>query len=128
MIVSDELSLLFAETYGMSEDHKTQYSIEKARHLSKEGPVRLMYPMGEVCNSLLEYQFDGSRRDVHRFSRTATLSTKLSDLSRAFSIGKAAYTSSPPEITDLKAKCDLLIEKHQKDIEDWYFEKQDEVN
>ena len=30
-------------------------------------------------------------------------------------------------MTQLKTQCETLLEKHEEDIEDWYFEKQDEV-
>ena len=30
-------------------------------------------------------------------------------------------------MTLLKTQCDSLLEKHEDDMEDWYFEKQDEV-
>ena len=30
-------------------------------------------------------------------------------------------------MTQLKTQCESLLEKHEEDIEDWYFEKQDEV-
>ena len=31
------------------------------------------------------------------------------------------------KVTQLKTQCETLLEKHEEDIEDWYFEKQDEV-
>ena len=31
------------------------------------------------------------------------------------------------QVTQLKTQCESLLEKHEEDIEDWYFEKQDEV-
>ena len=31
------------------------------------------------------------------------------------------------QVTQLKTQCETLLEKHEEDIEDWYFEKQDEV-
>ena len=31
------------------------------------------------------------------------------------------------QVTLLKTQCDSLLEKHEDDMEDWYFEKQDEV-
>ena len=32
-----------------------------------------------------------------------------------------------PQVTQLKTQCESLLEKHDEDIEEWYFEKQDEV-
>ena len=31
------------------------------------------------------------------------------------------------QVTQLKTQCESLLEKHEEDIEDWYFEKQDQV-
>jgi hypothetical protein len=32
------------------------------------------------------------------------------------------------QVTQLKTQCETLLEKHEEDIEEWYFERQEEVN
>jgi len=43
-------------------------------------------------------------------------------------IPQELWHKPPAEVTHLKTQCESMIERHEEDIEEWYFKKKDNVS
>ena len=86
----------------------------------------------KVCELMLEYNIHKERKDWTRFSRGTSETFKtlegLVDKGVKVDIGipHELWHKPSAEITHLKTQCETLVEEHEEDIEDWYFNKQDD--
>jgi len=133
-IVTDEMTSLLSQTDGRSEVLETGYSIERAKKKTKyvTSELRLIETMEQVCSRLLEYSIHKERRDVTRFARGISQTFRALDglvakgVKVDIGIPNELWHRPSAEITDLKSKCEDLLERHEDDIEDWYFDHQSE--
>jgi len=135
-IVSEEFETLLGETAAKHEVLETGYSIEKAKKKTKyvTSELRLIETVDKVCAKLLEYNIHKERKDVRRFARGTSETFQALDNLVAkgvkvdIGIPKELWHKPSAEITDLKTKCEGLLERHEEDIETWYFNHQHKSN
>merc|ERR1712018_782968 len=122
--------MLLSESDGKSEDLETGYSIERAMKKTKyvTSELRLIETMEKVCEKLLEYNIHKERTDVTRFARGTSQTFKALDglvakgVKVDIGIPNELWHKPSAEITHLKTQCEEMIEKHEEDIEEWYFD------
>merc|ERR1712226_883919 len=75
----------------------------------------------------------GERKDSTRFAKgqSETFSTLEGLVAKGvkvdIGIPHELWNKPSAEVTQLKTQCETLLERHEEDIEDWYFDKQGEV-
>merc|ERR1712212_670063 len=114
----------------------TGYSHTKQKKKTKyvKSELRLIETLDGICERILEYNIHKERDDSTRFakgqSETFRTLEGLVDKGVKVDIGipKELWDKPSAEITQLKTQCETLLEKHDEDIEEWYFEKQDEIS
>lgn len=85
-----------------------------------------------VCERILEYNIHKERKDSTRFAKgmSETFQTLhgLVDKGVKVELGIPYELWDKPsaEVTQLKTQCEMLVERHEGDIEDWYFKFQEE--
>jgi len=135
-VVTDEFLMLLSESDGKSEVLETGYSIERAKKKTKyvTSELRLIETLEGLCEKLLEYNIHKERTDVTRFARGTSQTFKALDglvakgVKVDIGIPNELWHKPSAEITDLKTKCEDLLERHEEDIEDWYFKHQSVVS
>lgn len=87
--------------------------------------------MENVCERILEYNIHKERKDSTRFAKgmSETFQTLhgLVDKGVKVELGIPFELWDKPsaEVTQLKTQCEMLVERHENDIEDWYFKFQE---
>lgn len=93
--------------------------------------LRLIESTENVCDLVLEYEMHKERKDSTRFakgrSQTFTTLEGLRDRGVKVELGfpDELWDKPSAEITELKNRCESLLERHEKVIEDWYFKDQE---
>lgn len=96
----------------------------------KKSMLRLIESTDGVCDKILEYNIHKERKDSTRFAKgmSETFSTLhgLVDKGVKVELGIPYELWDKPsaEVTQLKTQCETLLERHEEDIEEWYFNKQ----
>merc|ERR1712029_1192031 len=135
-VVATEFQARLSET-GKSDDvvetgHGHTKEKKKTKYVTSE--LRLIETMDGICDRILEYNIHKERKDSTRFAKgqSETFSTLEGLVAKGvkvdIGIPHELWNKPSAEVTQLKTQCESLIEKHEEDIEDWYFEKQDEVS
>jgi len=135
-VVSDEFVARLSESSGKSEVLETGYSVDRAKKKTKyvSSELRLIETMDGLCEKLLEYNIHKERKDVTRFARGTSETFQALDNLVAkgvkvdIGIPNELWHKPSAEITDLKTKCEDLLERHEEDIEDWYFKQQESTS
>lgn len=110
------------------------YSIDGEKKKTKytKSHLRLIESTENVCDKVLEYNIHKERKDSTRFAKgmSQTFETLhgLVDKGVKVELGIPYDLWDKPsaEVTQLKTQCETLLERYEDDIEDWYFNKQDE--
>lgn len=114
---------------------ETGYNIDSgSRKKTKyhQSELRLVESLDGICDKLLEYNIHKERKDSTRFAKgmSQTFQTLhgLVDKGVKVDLGIPYELWDKPsaEVTNLKTKCEQLLEKHEEDIENWYWHKQDQ--
>lgn len=98
----------------------------------RKSMLRLIESTDGVCDKVLEYNIHKERKDSTRFAKgmSETFSTLhgLVDKGVKVELGIPYELWDKPsaEVTQLKTQCETLLERHEEDIEEWYFHKQEE--
>lgn len=98
----------------------------------KKSETRLIESIEGVCDRVLEYNIHKERKDSTRFAKgmSETFQTLhgLVDKGVKVELGIPLDLWDKPsaEVTQLKSQCETLLERYEPDIEEWYFEKQDD--
>lgn len=85
-----------------------------------------------VCDRVLEYNIHKERKDSTRFAKgmSQTFETLhgLVDKGVKVELGIPLELWDKPsaEVTELKTQCETLLERYEPDIEEWYFNRQDD--
>jgi len=89
--------------------------------------LRLIETLETVCSKLLEYRIHKERSDSTRFARgTSQTFQVLNNLVAKgvkvdLGIPEELWDEPPAEVSNLKVECEKMLESHESDIEEWYF-------
>jgi len=112
---------------GYGFDDKTR---QKKKYVISE--LRLVESLDGICETLLEYSVHKERKDSTRFAKGMSTTFKtlhgLVDKGVKVDLGMPYELWDKPsaEVTQMKTQCENLLEKHESDIENWYFNHQDQ--
>ncbi|XP_053203280.1 protein canopy homolog 4-like [Panonychus citri] len=107
-------------------------SKQKKRKKYQQSELRLVESLDGICERLLEYNIHKERKDSTRFAKgmSQTFQTLhgLVDKGVKVDLGIPFELWDKPsaEVTNLKTQCELLLERHEDDVENWYWNHQDE--
>lgn len=103
----------------------------KKRKQYKRSELRLLESMENVCDRILQYNLHKERKDSTRFAKGMSQTFRtlhgLVDKGVKVDLGipYELWDTPSAEVTQMKAQCETLAERHEKDIEDWYFNHQE---
>ncbi|RWS01711.1 Protein canopy 4-like protein [Dinothrombium tinctorium] len=130
-----ELSERLKETGRSHDVIETGYSLfdesKKKKTKYTKSELRLVDSLDNVCESFLNYNIHKERKNSHRFDKGMSQTFKaLHDLvdrgvKVELGIPYELWDKPSAEITHLKTQCEQLLEKHEEDISDWYWNHQD---
>lgn len=98
----------------------------------KRSELRFIESLEGVCDRVLEYNLHKERKDSTRFAKGMSQTFKtlhgLVDKGVKVDLGipLELWDSPSAEVSKLKSQCETLLEKHEGDIENWYFELQEQ--
>ncbi|CAG0915293.1 unnamed protein product [Notodromas monacha] len=137
-ILSLELQKKLEETGKSHDVIETGYGFEdskkKKRTKYRTSELRLLESLENVCNSMLEYNLHKERADSTRFAKgmSQTFQTLHGLVGRGvkvdLGIPEDLWDKPPVEVTALKTQCEKLLEDHEDDISDWYYNLQDSIS
>ncbi|XP_074604763.1 FGF signaling regulator protein canopy b [Brevipalpus obovatus] len=123
------------EETGKSHDViETGYGLEEGRKKRKkyqQSELRLLESLDGICERLLEYNIHKERGDSSRFSKgmSQTFQTLHGLVDKGVKVDLGIpyelWDKPPAEVTHLKTQCELFLERHEDDIENWYWKHQD---
>ncbi|KAF8763700.1 protein canopy 4-like [Argiope bruennichi] len=129
-----ELENRLSETGKTHEVIEIGYELDPAARKKKKyakSELRLLESLEGICERLLDYNIHKERKDSTRFAKGMSTTFKvLHDLvdkgvKVELGIPEELWDKPSAEVTNLKMQCENLLEKHEADIEDWYFNYQD---
>ena len=135
-VVATEFQARLAEsgnTHGVIE---TGYSHTKEKKKTKyvKSELRLIETMDGICDRILEYNIHKERKDSTRFAKgqSETFSTLEGLVAKGvkvdIGIPHELWNKPSAEVTQLKTQCETMLERHEEDIEEWYFHLQEEFS
>lgn len=111
------------------------YSVDdvkpKKRTEYKRSELRFIDSLENVCDRVLSYNVHKERKDSTRFAKGMSQTFKtlhgLVDKGVKVDLGipLELWDSPSAEVTKLKSQCETLLERHESDIENWYFNHQE---
>ncbi|XP_037083153.1 protein canopy homolog 3-like [Pollicipes pollicipes] len=136
-IVSAELELQLQKTGRSHDVIQTGYHLDadKSKTTTKyrKSELRLLEVLEDICEGILTYNIHKERTDSTRFAkgRSQTFQTlhNLVDKGVKVDLGipHELWDKPSAEVTDLKNKCDALIEEYEEVITQWYHQYQEAV-
>ncbi|KAK9508784.1 hypothetical protein O3M35_006258 [Rhynocoris fuscipes] len=136
-ILAIELENRLDETGKTNEVIETGYSVDdikpKKRREYKKSELRLLESLDGICEKILEYNIHKERTDSSRFAKGMSQTFKTlhglveKGVKVDLGIPHELWDKPSVEITNMKSKCESVLEDHESDIEDWYFNHQSEV-
>ena len=130
-----ELEERLKETGKSHDVIEVGYSIDSKRKKRKkyqQSELRLVESLDGICERLLEYNIHKERKDSSRFAKgmSQTFQTLHGLVQKGVKVDLGIpyelWDKPSAEVTNLKTQCELLLEKHEDDVEDWYWNHQDE--
>ncbi|XDV14652.1 hypothetical protein PO909_014870 [Leuciscus waleckii] len=134
--VSIEMKSAFEETGKTKEVIETNY-----RFLDDKGAppikyvksdIRFIEVMENVCSRIMQYNLHKERDGSNRFAKgmSETFSTLHNLVNKGvkvvMDIPFELWNETSAEVADLKKQCDVMVEKYEEVIEDWYKGSQEE--
>merc|ERR1711874_645564 len=115
---------------------ETGYSHMKEKKKTKyvKSELRLIETLDNVCEQVLKYNIHKERKDSTRFAKgqSETFSALEGLVAKGvkvdIGIPHGLWDKPSAEVTQLKSQCETLKEKHEEDIEEWYFNHQEETS
>lgn len=107
-----------------------RYSVDerkKKRKEYKKSELRFIESLENVCDRVLSYNIHKERKDSTRFAKGMSQTFKtlhgLVDKGVKVDLGipYELWDSPSAEISKLKSQCEQLLERHEGDIENWYY-------
>ncbi|XP_014611428.1 PREDICTED: protein canopy homolog 3 [Polistes canadensis] len=136
-VVATELEARLDETGKTHDVLEIGYSVDdiapKKRKEYKKSELRLVESMENICERILQYNIHKERTDSTRFAKGMSQTFKtlhgLVDKGVKVELGipYELWDNPSVEITTLKSQCEKLLENHEQDIEDWYYNYQGKV-
>jgi len=130
-----ELQERLSETGKSHDIIELGYSVDdvkpKKRKEYKRSELRLLESLENVCDRILQYNLHKERKDSTRFAKGMSQTFRtlhgLVDKGVKVDLGipYELWDTPSAEVTQMKAQCETLAERHEKDIEDWYFNHQE---
>merc|ERR1719330_2234493 len=99
---------------------------KKTKYVTSE--LRLIETMDGICDRILQYNIHKERKDSTRFAKGQSETFSTLEGLVAIGIPHELWDKPSAEVTQLKTQCETLLEKHEEDIEDWYFELQEKFS
>ncbi|XP_034935468.1 protein canopy 4 [Chelonus insularis] len=137
-VVAHELEARLDETGRTHDVLEIGYSVDdvapKKRKEYKKSELRLVESLENICDRILEYNIHKERQDSTRFAKGMSQTFKtlhgLVDKGVKVELGIPYELWDKPsvEITTLKSQCEDLLEEHEADIEEWYFNHQGKIS
>merc|ERR1712136_108263 len=96
--------------------------------------LRLVEAMDGICDKILEYNMHKERTGSLRFAKgqSETMETLHGLVNKGVKVDLGTpydmWDEPSAEVTIMKSQCELMLEKHEEDIEDWYFNKQAKIS
>lgn len=106
---------------------------EKKKTKYTKSELRLIESTEDVCEQVLQYNIHKERKDSTRFAKgmSQTFGTLHGLVNKGvkveLGIPYELWDKPSAEITQLKTQCETLKERHEDLIEDWYFNRQDDI-
>lgn len=135
-ILAIELEQRLQETGKSRDVLETGYSLDDVKQKKKKeyrkSELRLIESLEGVCDRILEYNVHKEREDSTRFAKgmSQTFQTLhgLVDKGVKVELGIPYELWDKPsaEVTNMKTQCETVLEYSESDIEDWYWNHQDE--
>ncbi|XP_041111494.1 protein canopy homolog 3-like [Polyodon spathula] len=134
--VTVEMKSAFEETGKTKEviDTKYDYMEEKKGIPIKyvKSDIRFIEVMETICQRLMHYNLHKERTGSNRFAKgmAETFQTLHNLVHKGvkvvMDIPYELWNETSAEVADLKKQCDVMVEKYEDVIEDWYRKHQDE--
>lgn len=112
------------------------YSVDdvkpKKRKEYKKSELRLIESLENICDRVLEYNLHKERKGSTRFAKgmSQTFQTLHGLVNKGVKVDLGMpyelWDSPPAEVSRLKTQCESLIEQHEGDVEEWYYNAQED--
>merc|ERR1719228_2122059 len=135
-VVATEFQAKLSESERSHAVVETGYSHTKDKKKTKyvTSELRLIETMEGICDRILAYNIHKERKDSTRFAKgqSETFQTLEGLVAKGvkvdIGIPHELWNKPSAEVTQLKTQCESLVERHEEDIEDWYFNHQDKYS
>lgn len=103
----------------------------KKRKEYKKSELRLIESLENICDRVLQYNVHKERKGSTRFAKgmSQTFKTLHGLVNKGVKVDLGMpyelWDTPPAEVTKLKSQCETLIELHESDVEEWYYNQQD---
>lgn len=103
----------------------------KKRKQYKRSELRLIESLENICDRVLNYNLHKERKGSTRFAKgmSQTFQTLHGLVNKGVKVDLGMpyelWDSPPAEVSRLKMQCESLIEQHEGDVEDWYYNQQE---
>lgn len=132
-VLAVEFESRLLESAQKHEVIETGYSHTKEKKKTKyvKSELRLIETLDGICDRILEYNIHKERKDATRFAKgqSETFRTLEGLVAKGvkvdIGIPHELWNKPSAEVTQLKTQCEQLLETHEEDIEDWYFNQQE---
>ncbi|XP_034242477.1 protein canopy 4 [Thrips palmi] len=137
-ILAIELENRLEETGKSKDVIEIGYSLDdagskKKKTKYKKSELRLVESLEGICERVLEYNIHKERTDSTRFAKgmSQTFRTLHGLVNKGvkveLGIPQELWDKPSVEITNMKTQCEMLLEEHESDIEEWYFKSEGNV-
>lgn len=135
-VLATEFEAKLSESAKSHDVIETGYSHTKEKKKTKyvTSELRLIETMDGICDRILEYNIHKERKDSTRFAKgqSETFATLEGLVAKGvkvdIGIPHELWDKPSAEVTQLKTQCETMIERHEEDIEDWYYNLQDKYS
>ena len=135
-VVATEFTARLAESATAHGVIETGYSHTQDKKKTKyvKSELRLIETIDGICDRILKYNIHKERKDSTRFAKgqSETFSTLEGLVAKGvkvdIGIPHELWDKPSAEVTQLKTQCETMLERHEEDIEEWYFELQEKYS
>ncbi|ESO85821.1 hypothetical protein LOTGIDRAFT_204607 [Lottia gigantea] len=134
-ILAEELQLRLDETGKSKEVIETGHGLDtKKKKKYNFSELRLIEALQEpnICDRILEYSVHKEKTGIERFAkgRSQTMEALHGLVNKGVKVELGMphemWDKPSVEITQMQRKCYALVEEYDEDIEDWYYNHQDQ--
>ncbi|XP_013880006.1 protein canopy 4 isoform X2 [Austrofundulus limnaeus] len=94
--------------------------------------TRLTEVLDDICERILQYNVHAERPGSLRYSKgsSQTMTTLKNLVNKGVKVDLGMpyelWDEPSAEVTDLKKQCEMMLERYEEVVEDWYFHHQDQ--